>query len=311
MTANPEIHLSWPVVAIGAGCLALVVLLAFRLVRGKGGSGRAKGDGEPDWSVPALDAFADRTSFFHRWDPRHKLLSLLLFCFLTASLQSLFWSFAALGIAAVAAVACRLPLRRAGRRLLAMSGFLMMFLVILPLTSPLRPGETLVYLPGLAQFPLHGAGFFLALTVTVKACAVALIMEPLFATAPLPVTLAALSRLGVPDSVGQMLLLAHRYIFVFLHEMTRMYRGMRVRGFAPATDIATMYAVGNFLGMLFVRSFERTQRVFDAMLCRGYDGRLPSYASFAATGKDWAKTVLWGGLGLLLLVFDRIFGNLL
>ncbi len=309
MTANPEIHLSWAAVAAGAACLALLFFLALRLVRGKGAGGRATGGGEPDWSVPSLDAFADRTSFFHHWDPRHKLISLFLFCFLTVSLQSLFWSGVALGVSVLAAVGCRLPLRRAGRRLLAMSGFLGMFLVILPFTSPLRAGETLVYLPGLARFPLHEAGFFLALTVVVKACAVALMMEPLFATAPLPVTLAALSRLGVPDTVGQMILLAHRYIYVFLHEMTRMYRGMRVRGFVPGTDIATMNAVGNFLGMLFVRSFERTQRVFDAMLCRGYDGRFPSYASFAATRKDWAKAVLWGMLGLLLLVFDRICGN--
>ena len=307
MTANPEIRLSWAAVAAVAVCIVLLLLLALRLVRGRGR--RVSGDGVPDWSVPALDAFADRTSFFHRWDPRHKLIGLFLFCFLVVSLDSLFWSGVALGVSVLAAVGCRLPLRRAGRRLLAMSGFLAMFLVILPFTSPLRPGETLVYLPGLDQFPLHGAGFFLALTIVCKACAVALMMEPLFATAPLPVTLAALSRLGVPDTVGQMILLAHRYIFVFLHEMTRMYRGMRVRGFVPGTDIATMNAMGNFLGMLFVRSFERTQRVYDAMLCRGYDGRFPSYASFTATGKDWAKAVLWVMLGLLLLVFDRRFGN--
>jgi len=184
-----------------------------------------------------------------------------------------------------------------------------MFMVMLPFTSPLRSGETLVYLPGLGGLPFHLAGFHLAITIVVKACAVALMMEPLFATAPLPVTLAALSRLGVPDTVGQMVLLCHRYIFVFLHEMTRMYRGMRVRGFVPGTDIGTMSAMGNFLGMLFVRSFDRTQRVYDAMLCRGYDGRFPSFTCFTATGKDWTKAVLWGLIGLMLFVLDRIGGN--
>jgi len=305
VSGNPEIFLSWSHVAVGAGCGILAVLFVVVNVLKKRGQ-RSVSGGEPNWAVPTLDAFAHRRSFFHQWDPRFKIVSLLFCCFLVVSLRSLLWSSAALGCGVLAALACRIPLHRAGKRLLAMAGFLSMFLLILPLTAPLRSGETLVYLPGLPGLPLHGDGFFLALTIVVKACAVALLMEPLFATAPLGVTLAAFSRLGMPPAIGQMVLLAHRYIFVFLQEMTRMYRGMRVRGFIPATDIATMNAMGNFLGMLFVRSFERTQRVYDAMLCRGYTGSFPSFTCFTATGKDWAKAVFSGMLGLILLLFDRI-----
>lgn len=310
MIDNPEIHLPVTAVLSAAVGMAVFFYLVARLVRGKVGRRRSSGSGEPNWSVPTLDAFADRTSFFHQWDPRHKLVSLLLFCFLVVSLKSLLWSTIAFSLTVVAALACRIPLYRAGKRLLAMAGFLTMFLVMLPFTSPLRSGETLVFLPGLDGLPFHMAGFFLALTIVVKACGVALMMEPLFATAPLSVTLAALSRLGLPDKVGQMVLLSHRYIFVFLHEMNRMYRGMRVRGFVPGTDIGTLKAMGNFLGMLFVRSFERTQRVYEAMLCRGYDGRFPTFTCFTATGKDWAKGVLWGIMGLVLLFFDWKGGGL-
>lgn len=291
--------------AIGGGCciLAFVVVVAAYRLKGKR---RSIPGGEPNWSAPTLDAFADRLSFFHQWDPRFKIISLLLFCFLVVSLHTILWSCLAFSLAVLAALFCRIPLHRAGKRLLAMAGFLSMFLVVLPLTAPLREGETLVFLPGLPGLPLHMAGFYLALAVVVKACTVALMMEPLFATAPFSVTLAALSRLGMPAAIGQMVLLSHRYIFVFLQEMIRMYRGMRVRGFVPASDIATMNDMGNFLGMLFVRSFERTQRVYDAMLCRGYAGRFPSFTCFSATGKDWAKALLWSVTGLLLLVFDRI-----
>ncbi|MFH0783018.1 MAG: cobalt ECF transporter T component CbiQ [Pseudomonadota bacterium] len=306
MSSNPEIHLSQLAVAIGGGCCVLVFILivvAYRLKRKR----RSIPGGEPNWSVPTLDAFADRVSFFHQWDPRFKIISLFIFCFLVVSLHTLLWSCLAFALAILAALFCRIPLHRAGKRLLAMAGFLSMFLLVLPLTAPLREGETLVFLPGLPGLPLHMAGFHLALTVVVKACAVALMMEPLFATAPFSVTLAALSHLGIPASIGQMVLLSHRYIFVFLQEMIRMYRGMRVRGFVPTSDIATMNAMGNFLGMLFVRSFERTQRVYDAMLCRGYEGSFPSFTCFNAAGKDWAKALLWGMMGLILHVIDRIF----
>jgi cobalt/nickel transport system permease protein len=305
---NPEIRLSWITVVVATLCLAGACSLLFFL-HGRRKKRRSSTGAGPDWSVPTLDAFADRVSFFHQWDPRYKIVGLFFFCFLVVSLRSLFWSTFAFTLSILAAFACRIPLHRAAKRLLAMSGFLAMFLIVLPVTAPLRSGETLVYLPGLDSLPFHMAGFFLALTVVVKACTVALMMEPLFATAPFSVTLTAFSRLGVPDSVGQMILLSHRYIFVFLQEMTRMYRGMRVRGFVPGSDVATMNAMGDFLGMLFIRSFERTQRVYDAMLCRGYEGRFPTFNRFTATGKDWAKALLWGMMGLLLLVFDRIYGN--
>ena len=123
------------------------------------------------------------------------------------------------------------------------------------------------------MFNLRGLG--LAAAIAAKAVAIALLMEPLLATAPLPVTLHGLSRLGAPEMVGQMVLLSHRYLHVFRHEARRMTAGMRVRGFEKRTDVETLRAVANFLGMLFVRSFERTERVFDAMRARGYRGRFP------------------------------------
>jgi cobalt/nickel transport system permease protein len=177
MIANPELRLSWAVVIVATvGLVVSLTLLVMVLRRGRGR--RSSTGGSPDWSVPTLDAFADRTSFFHQWDPRLKVVSLFFFCFLVVSLRSLSWSLIAFGLSVLAAFACRIPLHRAGKRLLAMAGFLTMFLIVLPFTAPLREGETLVYLPGLDGLPLHMAGFYLALTVVIKACAVALMMEP-------------------------------------------------------------------------------------------------------------------------------------
>lgn len=305
MTSAVAIHLSWQEAAGGALAVALLLLaLLFGLYRLVGK--KRSGDGEPNWAVPTIDDHGGGDSLFHLWDPRCKLVGLLTFAFCVVSLRSLVLALVALSLALGAAVACRVPLRRAGRRLLAMSGFLLMLLLVIPFTAPLRPGETLLYFPGLAGLPFHGGGFILALTIVCKACAVALLMEPLFATAPLTVTLAACARLGVPESLGRMVLLCHRYIFVFLHEMSRMYRSMRVRGFAPASNLATAGAIGNFLGMLFVRSFERTGRVYEAMLCRGYRGSFPLAGGFVATPWDYTKTGLAILLGLTLLILDLL-----
>ena len=136
--------------------------------------------------------------------------------------------------------------------------------------------------------------------------AITLLMEPLLSTAPLPVTLHGLSRLGAPEMIGQMVLLSHRYLHVFRHEARRMASGMQVRGFRKRTDLETLRAVANFLGMLFVRSFERTERVFDAMRARGYTGRFPDPVELALQPKDLVLTVAWLAMGVALIVYDRI-----
>jgi cobalt/nickel transport system permease protein len=296
-------------VSLGVGLLISLAFLVFH--RHPDGEQAAHHhhhhSGEPDWSVPSIDDNADLHSFFHDWDPRLKIGSLFLYCFIVVSIHSVFWSFWPLIVSLLAIMASHLPWDGAIRRLKAMSGFLAMFLIVMPFTVPSRAGETLLVIGEFSRFPFHLSGFLLALKVVLKAAAIALMMEPLFATAPLAVTLNGLEGLGIPKSICQMVLLSHRYIFVFLHEMKRMYRGMMVRGFRPRTSFSTMRTVGNFMGMLFVRSFDRTQRVYDAMLSRGYNGTFPSYVHFNATGLDWAKAVMWVIIGLAMLILDRNF----
>lgn len=262
-----------------------------------------------DWSVPVIDAEAGGNSPIHRWDVRFKLVALLGFAFLLVATRSVWAALAALLLSLVAVLLARLPLERSLRRLLAMSGFLSMFLLIMPFTAVPRTGDLLLVFGGLEAFPFNLRGMELSIAIVGKACAVALLMEPLLATASLPRTIEGLSRLGVPEKVGQMILLAHRYIFVFLEEARRMAVGMQVRGFQRRTNTETLRVMGNYLGMLFVRSFERTHRVYDAMCSRGYQGRFPAPAYFAVRPADWLLAAGWLLTGVLLLVADRLWLN--
>jgi cobalt/nickel transport system permease protein len=130
--------------------------------------------------------------------------------------------------------------------------------------------------------------------------------EPLLSTSPFAVTIQALAGLRVPTLICQMVLLAHRYVFVFQDETRRMIKGMAARGFEKRTDLETLRTVGNFLGMLMVRSFERTQRIYDAMLSRGYDGSFPDAAIFRAQRRDWVTAGFCFALGIGLMVTDRL-----
>jgi len=260
---------------------------------------------ERDWSVPPL-ADAAGASLFHQWDARCKIVTILVYSFMIASLGHLVSAMSAIGISLVILVAARVSMAKVLMRLLAIAGFVSMFLAVMPFTVPAHSGDSVLVFGGLGWLGFNLRGLILAATIAAKAVAITLLMEPLLSTAPLPVTLHGLSRLGAPEVVGQMVLLSYRYLHVFRHEARRMSSGMQVRGFRKRSDLQTLRAVANFLGMLFVRSFERTERVFDAMRARGYSGRFPEPAARPLTAKDLALAAVWLVIGVSLVTSDRI-----
>jgi cobalt/nickel transport system permease protein len=289
----------------GLGGLWLLSALAVgRRARQSAASGD---ESEKDWSVPSLDSRGRNESPFHCWDLRIKIVSLFLFILCVSGLSQPQTACLALIMGFGSIAAARLPLGRSLRRISAMAAFLGMFLVVMPLTAPIKAGDTVVVFEHIHWLTFNVRGFNLAVIISLKASAIALFVEPLLATAPFSSSVQAMARLGFPEAICQMLLLAHRYIYVFQHEAQRMHRGMRVRGFRKRFDLETLRILGNFLGMLLVRSFERTQRVHDAMLSRGYDGKLLWTVAFRATGMDWVKGVSWVAGGIGLLVLDRFW----
>jgi cobalt/nickel transport system permease protein len=266
---------------------------------------RSASEEERDWSVPPL-ADGDGASLLHRWDVRCKIVTILVYSFLIVSLSHLRPVLAAIGVSLIILVIAKVSFVRVLFRLLAITGFVGMFLVVMPFSAPVHPGDTVLVFGKIHGLIFNVRGLLLAATIAAKAVAVTLLMEPLLSTAPLPVTLHGLSRLGAPEMVGQMVLLSYRYLHVFRHEARRMSSGMQVRGFRKRTDLETLRAVANFLGMLFVRSFERTERVFDAMRARGYQGRFPEPAELRLQVRDLFMATGWFAVGAALVLYDRI-----
>jgi len=298
--------LSWPESLLAVAVLLaplLLPLLYFLLYR----SGRREGLAA---SIISLAETAGDNSFFHRWHTGLKVGCLMATCFLFVALRTIPGCLMALVISALAMMVSGLTWRRSLARLAAMSGFLTMLMVILPFSGVMPAGEqtfSLAFLP--AALPLRLSGLHTAALIVLKAMAIALLMEPMLATASIAGTLRGFRQIGVPASLIQMILLCHRYIFVFQQEAARMWRGMRVRGFTARSDWASLAAIGNFLGMLFVSSFERTQRVYEAMLCRGFNGEMPQAGSQPMKSHDIGKAVFWLILAAAPLVAERFLAD--
>ncbi len=83
-----------------------------------------------------------------------------------------------------------------------------------------------------------------------------------------------------------------------------MHTSMRARGFVARTDMKTLRIFGHFIGTLLVRSFERTERVYKAMLSKGYQGELHLLVTFQSGGYDYLKALVVLSIAIFILYGD-------
>lgn len=177
-------------------------------------------------------------------------------------------AFAAYALVVVAVITLsRVPFGYVAKRMVIEVPFVV-FAVLMPFISHGPRTEVLgleVSEPGL----LAATGLLMKGTLGVSAALT------LAATTEPAALLAGLQRLRVPDLLVQIAGFMVRYLDVVSAELARMMVAMRSRGCDPRSP-RHWPAMARGLGALFIRSYERGERVHLAMLSRGYDGRLPS-----------------------------------
>lgn len=248
-----------------------------------------------------IDRFAHLETSIHRWDPRIKILSLGIFMFGVAVLKTIPLVIIALVAAMIFLKITGLPFHFIYHGMKWVVFFLAPFFVIMPLSYP---GEAAFHI---WIFPFAWEGLRLATLIFIKAIAIVMTTYSIFGSARFDISMITLQQLKCPKVIVQMLLFTYRYIFVFIEEMKRMDTAMRCRGFVMKTDVNTLRVMGNFVGTLLVRSFERTSRVYKAMLSKGYEGEFHTLVVFRARWKDFVKAALVVGVIIAILAGD-LFG---
>lgn len=108
----------------------------------------------------------------------------------------------------------------------------------------------------------------------------------LASTTPMREVLSGLSRLKVPNMLVEIAAFMVRYVDVVVDEMRRMRIARQSRGYFE-TGIRSWPVIAKAAGALFIRAYERGERVHLAMLSRGYQGKMPSYQIAIATNQQW------------------------
>jgi len=205
-----------------------------------------------------------------------------LFAVLLAMAQTYAATLAGLALALLCLAMARLPLTKVVRRLLAVNSFIFFLWLVLPFTYP---GE-IIWRFGPLALTRQGLGY--TGLITVKSNAIILNLIALVATVPMVVLGQALQQLKVPDKLCHLLLFTYRYLYVVEEEYHRLVQAIKIRGFQPRTNFHTYRTYAYLAAMLLVRSYDRAQRVHQAMLCRGFHGVFYSLRRFT-----WQRHDLW------------------
>jgi cobalt/nickel transport system permease protein len=261
----------------------------------------------------ALDTFVPGESPVHRLDPRVKVMVTMITILAIVLTPDGHWvAFAALQmvtltIARLTRIGVGCYLRR--------SAVALPFALAALTVAFATPGDVLwrwrligyplsVTLPGLIRF----ASILIRSLISVQVAVL------LAGTTKFPDILLALRWLRVPSVLVAIAGFLYRYLFVLADEAQRMMRAREARsgarsGRGGGRIVWRARVAGGMAGSLFIRSYERSERIYDAMVARGYDGDVRALG-LPAMGRFDILIVFIAIAGLVAIVtLTRVLGS--
>ena len=228
-----------------------------------------------------IDEHAHLVSPMHRWDARYKLIGLMVLIFAFSFVRDLRMLFVMAMVTAAIYIISKLPFSFWLSRLRYPSFFLLMVVLLLPFIS----GTTVVMSVG--PFDLRQEGLIAVLLIATRFLSIVTIGLVLFGTAPFLVTIKAMRALGLPAILTDMTLLSFRYLGEIGNDLQRMESSMKLRGFHERRfSIRGFYNLAWLGGSVLVRSYERSEWVYKAMIVRGYGHATHPKDEFRASSYD-------------------------
>jgi len=243
-----------------------------------------------------LDKYSDLNSPLHRLSATAKaivFLGLIVFCVTTPATAYL--SFASyFGFLVVCVVVSRVPPVHVLRRSLVVVPFVAMA----ALSIPFMRGKVGGAGGGAGLHP----GVLLFQGVALKSYVSIVSLVILSAITPFPALLGGFRKLGAPKIFLSLMSFTYRYLFLLVEEFERMVRARDARCYGGKWLWQTK-VVGRMIGTYLVRSYERAERVHQAMASRGFDGGQTARTVEPMRGKDYPFVLL----SLVFFLCARIF----
>ncbi|HMX74270.1 MAG TPA: cobalt ECF transporter T component CbiQ [Anaerolineales bacterium] len=259
----------------------------------------------------AFDRYHDKESFVHRLDPRVKTIVTIVFIVSNALLPDGAW------LAFVLAWVFLL-----GINLLSNLGFMYTFkrsFVALPFalvavtvlfSIPGNPVSSFHFL--MWDFTITDAGLLRFVSILIRSWLSVQMAIMLVAVTRFPDLIHALEHLHVPAILTTIIAFLYRYLFVLVDEVYRLLRARESRSAAVSGQrsggsvVWRAKVAGNMAGQLFLRSYERSDRIYNAMLSRGYTGHLYTLNPHEMKSRDYLVTALVVVLIFVMQILGRL-----
>lgn len=218
----------------------------------------------------AIDRYAYLNSPIHRWSQKYKIVGLLGLIFAFSFIRSLVLLPIIIAITIIIFSLSRLPLSYLLSRLRYPGYFILAVVCLLPFVA----GDTVIWQWG--WLSLRWEGCQETLLIVVRFFCIITISLVLFGTATIIKSIKSLRDLGLPQVILDMTLLTYRYLEELGEMLNTMQKAMKLRGFNPHLfNCRQLEILTRLVGSLIVRSYERSIRIYQAMILRGYGCKIP------------------------------------
>lgn len=258
----------------------------------------------------AFDRYHDHDSFIHRLDPRVKVVVTVVFIVSNALLPDGAWF--AFGFAWLFLLFCNLFSKLGYTYTLKRSIIALPFALIaitVLFSIPGNPISTFRFL--MWDFTITDAGLLRFISILIRSWLSVQMAILLVAVTRFPDLVHAFEHLRVPAILTTIIAFLYRYLFVLTDEVFRLLRARESRSAAAPgsrSGGAVMWRAkiaGNMAGQLFLRSYERSDRIYNAMLARGYAGHLYTLNPHEMKSADYYATAFSIAVIFLMQVIGR------
>lgn len=210
-----------------------------------------------------VNNYLDINSPLHRWETRLKIITLAVLILCISILNSITLLSLLFLLSIILYKVSKLPVKMLLKRIIIPGIFVLVSCIFILLAS----NGDIVFKLWIFSITMNGIIEFFR--IMLRFISIFTLITVLFETSKIMDLIKAMNTLGLSGILTDIMLFTFRYIFQLADNLYAMQTAMKLRGF-KFNSVKDIKNIACLIGTLFVRSYEQSRRVYDAMILRGY-----------------------------------------